>query len=169
MNNSAPVGVSGKRLTGWVLVAMLLVGGTLMYSLAVYSQLDVDRAHSNAAWRGVANELDERYRLAELLVAKSVDAEQLPMEVGERFRLSLDRFRTTASPAEQRLAAMELEQLLDNDALQIYELEIPDTLSTKIEEFNQSAQAIQERLASPGGRLLDIFLGFANPEEFSLR
>lgn len=173
---AGPPGISGKRLTLGVLVALVLIGVSLSYTLWTYNELDRARRTSVTAWRAVTEHLAQRYRTAEKMVAEGVDNRQLDMEFGEKFRLAIDAFRTTSLPEEQVNAAERLEQLLaaeDIAAKDIAaggaELEpLPAAAEAEIESYNLAREREKELLESWGGRLLDVFLKFEVPRPFSV-
>jgi hypothetical protein len=161
-------GISGKRLTVVVLVALIGTGLLLTYTLSVYSQLDLARKRADAQWREVATMLDARYRQAELAVAKGVDSHAVKMEFGEKFRLAVDGFRTTTSSASQQHSSELLEQLLAAEAEALGAVGVASELAQGIEAYNSHSSQIAKILASPGGRILDVFLGLPAPQPFRL-
>jgi hypothetical protein len=167
-----PPGISGKRLTAWVVVALGLIAVSLSYTLWSYNRLEVARSASQAAWREVTEHLSHRYRAAERSVAKAVDGRELPMEIGEKFRLAIDAFRTTALADQQFAAAMRVEQLLAEEAMADVQAALPemsDASLAAIDDFNQRRSLEQQLLHSWGGRILDIFLKFETPIPFSIQ
>ncbi len=158
-------GLSGKRVTAVVVLLLLLVGAWLSYTLWVYSQVDRARGETNIAWRNLVDRLDERYREAEKYVAKGVDARDIEMQLGEQFRLAVDRFRTTAQPSAQYITAEEIEKQLAGFK------DIPEPtaeLQLAVDRFNACLRQERDVLSSPGGRFLSVFLKFAEPEELRL-
>lgn len=164
-----PPSLSGKKVAVAMLVGMLVVGGGLGYSLWVYSQLDAARQATRQTWRNLASELDSRYRASELQLARGIDAATIPMEVGERFRLAVDRFRTTSDPLQQQAAAQAIEDLLQEPALSPV---APATggaeLPPLVDQYNAQRLEEQRILSGPGGRALDIFLEFPQTAAFRL-
>jgi hypothetical protein len=167
-----PPGISGKRLTVWVLVALGLIAISLSYTLWSYNRLEIARYASHAAWREVTEHLSSRYRVAERNVAKAVDGRQLPMEIGEKFRLAIDAFRTTSLPDQQFAAAERVEGLLAEESLADVHAALPQLSNESlaaIDAFNQHRSLEQQLLNSWGGRILDIFLKFESPSQFSVQ
>ena len=182
MNNQPPTGVSGKKLTLGVACALILLGGTLAYALGIYSQLDTARVETARAWRDLATHFDLEFRSLEREVALGVDAGRVPMEFGEQFRLLLDRFRTTGDALRQRNTLEELDRLIGalNSADTVMEhadaanqgdedresAGDESDLLAEIRHYNQSLDHERRLLKTWGGRLLQIFLKFDQPEDF---
>ena len=166
-----PAGISGKRLTGWVLAALAAIGIGLSTTLWTYNRLDAVRRESTDLWRSVTEHLSVRYRAAEKLVAQGVDSRQMKMEFGERFRLAVDAFRTTSLPAEQVAAAERLELLLADDEFQHYAdslPELPSEANSLIAEYNLSRERERKLLESWAGWMLALVLKFDSPRPFVL-
>ena len=136
---------------------MLIVGGWLSYTLWTYNRIDVARASTAQSWRQLAEQLSARYRAVESQIAAGVDERKIAMEFGERFRLAMDRFQTTAQSEPQFEAARELEALLSEQDLP---LETPAELSGAVEQFNDQIDSESQIIGSVGGRFLSIFLHF---------
>ncbi len=168
---ASPPGISGKRLTVWVLVGLAIIGVSLSTTLWTYNQLDVARRESTVAWRGVAEHLSGRYRAAERTVASGVGSRELKMEFGEKFRLAIDAFRTTSLPEEQLTAAERVENLLASSDYAPWIASLPaspDEMQAAIADYNLARQRESILLESWGGRVLDIFLKFDPPRPFAL-
>lgn len=164
-----PAGISGKRLTGWVLAALAAIGISLSTTLWTYSRLDAVRRDSNELWRSVTEHLSVRYRAAEKLVAQGVDSRQIKMEFGERFRLAVDAFQTTSLPAEQVAAAERLEKLLAGDDFQQFTdslPELPREANSLVAEYNRSREREKGLLESWTGWMLSLVLKFDPPRPF---
>lgn len=167
-------GISGKRLTLAVLATLIGTGLLLTYTLYVYSQLDEARKRADAQWREVATLLDSRYRGAELAVAKGVDSGAVKMEFGEQFRLAIDGFRTTSDSTKQQQTAVKLEQLLASEAARLSiggadsaaPLKSETPLLKSVEQYNADTAEITRILGTPGGKILDVFLGIPTPTPF---
>lgn len=158
-------GVSGRKVTVVVLLALAIVGGWVSYSLWCYSQIDLARASSAQAWRTLAEELSGRYRTIESLIAKGVDEESIAMEDGEKFQILVDRFRTTVQFAGQYAAAQDLEGLLTDVA------DLPaanSSMLSALTEFNDCMVNERSQLDRSGSRFLAFFLKFADPQELKL-
>ena len=98
----------------------LLVGGSVLlaaafftYILWLYGEVEKAAVLTTSAWRPVATALAPRYAKLEKIVAEGVDKRQLAMEMGEQFRLKIDRFRETGQAVQQVAAVNELEELLN--------------------------------------------------------
>ncbi len=170
-NTSQPPGISGPRLTLLTLIGLGLIGGCLSYTLWTYNRLDVARKARSESWRSLANELATRYRVAEKTVAAGVDSREIKMELGERFRLAIDQFRSTAQVAPQYDAAQKVEDLLADSGGTLAGAERDwikpsSQLRSAIEDYNSHLANERQVLSSPGGRLLGLFLSFPRPEDF---
>lgn len=171
----APPGVSGKRLTIVIILAMAALGLVISSTLWTYNRLDATRKQTAASWRSVTEELGPRYRAAEKVVAKQVDERELPMELGERFRLAIDRFRTTSLPKEQHAAAVALERFLASEDFRSHAFAENENamspspeLQQAITAYNRDLQRERDLLNSIGGRFLDFFMAFPEQAAFEL-
>lgn len=149
--------MSGRRVTSVVLASLLIVGGWLSYTLWTYNRIDVARANTAQSWRQLAEQLSVRYRGAESQIAAGVDERQIDMEFGERFRLAMDRFRTTAQSEPQFEAARELEDLLAEKRIPA---KSSGDLSAAVDQFNAKIDSESRVIDSVGGRFLSLFLHF---------
>lgn len=168
-SNTQSPGLSGKRVTLWLAITMLVVGAVLGYTLWVYSEFDKARGETAAAWRSLTVELDKRYqevdRQMQASAGESTDRERF----AEQLRLGLDGFRTTAQVNRQKTEAESLESLFSTGAASAgLLLSSPPELEELVSAFNQRLQTEREILSSPGGRILDIFLEFPQPPQFEL-
>lgn len=164
-----PPGISGRRVTAAVLIALVAVGGWLSYVLWSYNEIDQARAATSTSWLSLANQLSARYSKIESQIARGVDDQSIDMAFGERFRLVVDRFRTTAQGPLQYATALELEQLLAEETSVRSALPAPTPeLASAIEAHNQLLATERGWLDSPGGKFLSIFLKFSEPEQFAL-
>lgn len=153
-------GTSGKKVTLGVLAGLLIVGGWLSYCLWCYQKLDDARAESTVAWRALAEKLLVRYSVAERQVATGADDQTLELALAERFRLALERFRTTSQSSAQQGASQEIEALLS-------ELELGEVptgpLKDTLDAFNSSATAEAAVLSQAGNQFLGLFMKFQQP------
>jgi hypothetical protein len=163
-------GISGKRLTVWLLLALAAMGILISYTLWSYGRLDAHREETAVAWRAVTEELVPRYALAEGLVANEVARGEIPGEKGEQLRLAVDRFQTTSLTVEQEAAAREVETLLATVVDKpLLEQLAPDTsLQAAVEAYNASLARQSATIRSLGGRILSIFLYFPSVTPFSI-
>lgn len=161
-----PNGLSGKKLTIATVIGLVLVGATLAYVLWVYSELDRARAQSETAWRTLATELDDRYRRVESGQLEGDEKVSLPAELKE----SIEQFRSLTRRRTQQSSALAVEQLLTTtpELLAVAQGASPPKLDQALQAFNQSQARERGILDSLGGRVLDIFLSFAEPDEFEL-
>lgn len=163
--SSAPQGVSGRKLTSVVLVLLVVLGGGLSYVLWTYNKIDGHRAKAEVAWQDLANQLSSRYAIAEKELAKKVDNETEKMEVGEQFRLAVDRFRTSAQLNLQLQAARDVEKSLRESSW----LDAPsESITTALASYNGHLADVRNEIASPGGKFLSMFLNFANYDALEL-
>lgn len=168
-NSKNKPGMSGRRVTVTVLVGLVLVAAWLSYALWSYNRIDAARANTTVSWRELAEPLSKRYGRLEKEVAAGVDSREIDMQLGERFRLAIDRFRTTAQAPLQYVAAQDLEQVLAELASSGVELPpVSSEVAAAIEKHNACLRQETELLASPGGRFLLLFLRFTEPVEFSV-
>lgn len=158
-------GLSGRRVTLCVLAALVLVAGGVSYALFTYNRIDFARAQSADAWRELADQLAGRYRRAENAIARGVDKREIDMKWGEKFRLAVDRFRTTAQSTLQFAAACELEDLLRSQQMR---LEVSAGLRDAVAEYNVRRAVERSALDSWGGRFLSMFLQFPEPVDLDL-
>ncbi len=168
-SNTQSPGLSGKRVTLWLAISMLVVGAVLGYTLWTYSEFDKARAETAAAWRLLTVELDKRYQVAELELQPTTGAAPAVDSFAEQLRQSLDGFRTTAQVNRQQTEAKSLESLLSSGAASAgLSLSSPPELQEAVSAFNGRLQTERAILSSPGGRILDIFLEFPQPPQFEL-
>ncbi|MEO8269784.1 MAG: hypothetical protein ABI557_08690 [Aureliella sp.] len=166
-----PPGISGKRVTVWVIVALVAVGASLSYTLWTYNRLDVARGQSALAWRDATESLAERYRLAEFGLVESSANGATGETFSQEFQSAVDTFRTTSIVNEQVAAAERIEELLGSDKFRnpaFQALPSPEKLQNTLDEYNMRRQREQVLLKSLGGRILDIFLEFPDSKPFRL-
>ncbi len=160
---AAAPGVSGRKLTIVLLAALTLVGVALSYVLWSYNRVDDSRDQVVDAWNILFEELATRYRAVEKQVATGVDAQEMEMALGERFRLAIDQFRSTAQADVQLSAAMELEAIMKAANLQP---PLSASLQEAAEKYNQCVLELAQLLDTPGGQTLLLFLNLNPVEEF---
>ncbi len=166
-----PPGISGKRITSWVIVALVAIGVSLSYTLWTYNRIDAARAQSAHAWRSAVESLAERYRVAELGLAESVTNGVTSEVFSQQFQSAIDTFRTTSMVIEQVSAAEQMEELLGNSEFPApvrQALPSGTQLQNELDEYNQLRQRERLLLNSLGGRTLDIFLNFPDSQPFHL-
>lgn len=157
---------SGKRLTWSIIAALVLTVVSLSYVLGTYNQINVVRESAAENWRALVDTLSSRHRGFELSMAKGVDSEEVAMEVGERFRLALDRFRTSSRQSTQLEAALEIETLA-GDSLAV--IDGPsEELRQAISDFNSAQHQLGKLVRSPAGKMLTSVLLFDEATEFQL-
>ncbi|MEM7477042.1 MAG: hypothetical protein AAF483_18820 [Planctomycetota bacterium] len=152
-----PPGVSGKKVAIVVLALLIGLVGSISYVLSSYNSIDDARKEAGTAWIELADELSARYKQVELDVAKRVDDRSIDMELGEEFRLALDRFRGTSILEKQLLASQALEQLLSKMGC---EEEPTASAMEYATAFNECIDDVQRRFGSLGGQILGLFLNF---------
>ncbi|MCA9126191.1 MAG: hypothetical protein KDB22_03860 [Planctomycetales bacterium] len=157
--NSIP-GLSGKRVTLFVLFGLLGIGTALTFTMWSYSSLNRVREETRLAWRDLAEQLTWRYRRLEQSVASAVDAGDAPIAWAERFRLAIDRYRTTVQYVDQYATAREVEDLLANCDFDLGNLAPTPELEHELTRFNECLANERHQLAKPGSLFLDIFLEF---------
>ena len=116
-SSAAVQGYSGK-------VVVPILAGTLVISLVcmvfgfnAVSALEASQEEIEASWQAAATDLSDRYKQAELAIAKSANAGQIDIAFSEKFTTALERFRSTTRPFDQSAAAQGIESLLaDFDA-----------------------------------------------------
>lgn len=161
----APQGVAGKNVTRLVIVALLVTIVGISYVLGTYNQIDVRRGDVEVSWRALTSELAERYRVVEREIASGVDDQSTAMELGERFRLAVDRFRTTAQRAPQVEAAREIEDLIPQAGVQLASTE---TLEQSLTDFNADQARLGELIETPAGKVLGLVLILDDTRPFEL-
>ncbi|QDV22768.1 hypothetical protein [Aureliella helgolandensis] len=167
--NTPPPGVSGRRITAIVILSLVVGGAFLSYELWSYNRLDAARAATQQAWRSLTDPLSQRYRKIELAVAERVDSESLDMAWAEKFRLTVDRFRTTALPDLQFQTSQELEELLSVSTLSPEVLQTENVqLADALRSYNRTLDQERQLLHSPACKFLGIFLKFNEPVELQL-
>lgn len=159
----AQPGMSGRKLTMGLLLALAMVAAGLSYVLWSYNRVDSQRASVNASWNQLVEELAQRYRPLELQIARGVDERQIEMELGERFRLAMERFRSTAQPHLQWAAAADLESLLQAAGVST---SLSPSAASAAEAYNAEVRELHRLLESPGGRILVQFLNFSDVNLF---
>lgn len=160
-----PAGFSGRRLTSILVLALVVVGVGMSFLLWNYNSVRQSRDATLQAWRVLVGQLDTRYRMAEITISKGVDDTSVDMALGERFRLALDRFRTTSQPTLQLNGAIELEELVVQSAVPL-----PPTteLLSAIDAYNAQLDAHGRVLDSPGGTAISTILSFERPAAFAI-
>lgn len=166
-----PSGVSGKRVTTWVVAALVTVGVAISFTLWTYNRLDAVRADSATAWRETTHALSDRYRAAEQQVAEAVASGALDADFQQSFEVAVDRFRTTSIAVDQVAAAERVEELLGSSSVPAEVLQaIPPTeqLNAQLDQYNQ--QRLRERVLrnSFGGKMLELFLSLPASTPFRL-
>ena len=161
--STPPAGLSGRKVTFWLLIGFAVCGIWIAYTLSSYSRIDQARKDRSTNWRKVSELLDARYRKIELDLSRAVDAGEIPIESGERFRLAIDEFRTTAQPERQYRAASATEKSLQSLRDQLTLPALNDSLGAALDQHNQLTDLLQQRLDSVGGSFLAIFLQFDEP------
>lgn len=165
---SSQPGMSGRRVTLIVLLLLIVIGVILSYTLWSYGQLGAIRKHKQAAWAELREPLADRYRVLEKIVAAGVDDTSIPMAWGEKFRLAVDSFRTTAQVTYQYDAAIEVEKLLAEAEFAFPAAAQDSSLTEAVERFNAQLDRETQQLTTPGCQLLDVFLEFPPPGQFKL-
>lgn len=166
-----PPGISGKRVTIWVILGLVVIGVSLSYTLWTYNRLDAARARSALAWRNAIESLAERYRAAELGLAESVAGGATSEAFSQQFQSAADTFRTTSMVNEQVAAAERIEELLGSVEFpsQVRQaLPSAAQLQSELDKYTQLRKRELVLLNSLGGRILDIFLEFPNSPPFQL-
>ena len=166
-----PPGISGKRVTLWVITGLVVVGVSLSYALWTYNRLDAARAQSASAWRGAMESLAERYQAAELGLAESAASGATSDEFNQQFKSAVDTFRTTSIVNEQVFAAERIEVLIGSGEFPSQARQTllsPTQLLVALDEYNQRRDRERVLLKSLGGRILDIFLEFPDSQPFHL-
>jgi len=164
----------------------LLVGGSVLlgaafftYVLWLYGEVEKAAILTTAAWRPVATELAPRYAKLEKLVAEGVDKRQLAMELGEQYRLKIDRFRGTGQAVQQVSVANAMEELFDkigeslcatpaaSDLAARWQASIGGSseLQKALELYNVKVREQKRWRASFGGSLLLTFIKLPEPSE----
>ncbi len=158
-------GISGRKLTIAVVAALVIVGASLSFTLWSYNRIQTSRKQMEGAWTNVVDRLSERYQSAERLIADAIDERQMDMRLGERFRLEIDRFRSSVQPSVQLEAAQQLESLLDEAGQAIGS----DASTSKlVAGFNDAVGAYERELDSWGGSLVSAFLNLPEPNRLEL-
>ncbi len=168
---SPPGGVSGKRVTIWVVLALLGIGIGLSATLWTYNSLDAARAASAAAWRATTPLLDQRYRALEQQLAKAAAESTATVDFQQRFESAVDRFRTTSIAVDQVAAAENVEQLLGSSGFPKAALRAnpPTTqLLARLADYNQQRLRERSLRESFGGRMLELFLSLPASTPFHL-
>lgn len=168
---SPPAGVSGKRVTIWVVLALLGIGIALSATLWTYNSLDAARDASAIAWREATVELDQRYRAVERQLAEAASEATVSADLRQRFELAVDRFRTTSIAVDQMAAAENVEQLLGSNDFPAAVLRAnPPTaeLRARLDTYNQQRLRERELRESFGGRMLELFLSLPASTPFHL-
>ncbi len=164
----------------------ILVGGSVLlgaafftYVLWLYGEVENAAKSTTAAWRPVATELSPRYSTLEKLIAEGVDKRQLAMELGEQFRLKIDRFRGTGQAVQQVAMANELEELFDKIGKSLAATPVASDLAERwqasiggsaelqrvLELYNVQVRQQKRWRASFGGSVLLAFIKLPEPSE----
>ena len=175
MSQSAPTppppGISGKRVTGWVIAGLAVIGVVLSYTLWTYNQLDAARLRSAVAWRSVAESLAERYRSAAAGLDENATQEATAEAFSQNFKASVDAFRTISIVSDQVAAAERVEKLLESPELPTAvrpSLQPSPQLQSELTQYNRIRLRERVLLESFGGWILDIFLEFPDSHPFQL-
>lgn len=174
-----PRGWNGKQMALFVGGSVLLGAAFFTYVLWLYGEVENAAKLTTAAWRPVATELAPRYAKLEKLVAEGVDKRQLAMELGEQFRLKIDRFRGTGQAVQQVAMANELEELFDKIGKSLAATPAASELATQwqanigasselhtaLDLYNVQVQKQKRWRASFGGSILLAFIKLPEPSE----
>ncbi len=166
-----PPGISGKRITLWVIVGLVVIGGSLSYTLWTYNRFDAARAQSAQAWRGAIELLAERYHAAELGLAEGIAKGATSDAFGQELQTAVDTFRTTSIVNEQVSAAERIEELLGSGEFPSQARQAllsPTQLQAALDEYNLRRNRERVLLKTLGGRILDLFLEFPESQPFQL-
>ncbi len=166
-----PPGISGKRVTLWVITGLVVIGVSLSYTLWTYNRLDAARAQSANAWRGAMESLAERYHAAELGMAESAAGSATSEEFNQQLKSAVDTFRTTSIVNEQVSAAERIEELIGSGEFPSrvrQALPRSARLQSELEHYNQQRRSELRLLDSPGGKILEVFLNFPDSQPFQL-
>jgi hypothetical protein len=177
--NGPPRGWNGKQMALLVGGSVLLGAAFFTYLLWLYGEVEEAAEKSTSAWRPVASELAPRYAKLEKLVAEGVDNRQLAMELGEQFRLRIDRFRGTGQAVQQVAMANELEELFEkidkslaatpaaSDLADRWKASIAGSsaLQEALELFNVQVREQKQWRDSFGGAVLLAFIKLPEPSE----
>lgn len=166
-----PGGVSGKRVTTWVVAALLTISIALSFTLWTYSRLDAARVASATAWRKLTPALNDRYRAAQLNLSSGVAADAATDDFQQTLASAIDRFRTTSIVVDQVAAAERVEELLGSREFPAHILPAnPPTpqLRTELEHYNQQRQHERRLRAGLGGQLLELFFALPPSTPFNL-
>jgi hypothetical protein len=177
--NKPPRGWNGKQMALLVGGSVLLGAAFFTYILWLYGEVEEAANKSTSAWRPVATELAPRYAKLEKLVAEGVDNRQLAMELGEQFRLNIDRFRGTGQAVQQVAVANELEALFDKidkslgatpaatDLAERWKASLggSSALQDALELYNVQVREQKKWRASFGGAVLLAFIKLPEPSE----
>ncbi|MCC6511639.1 MAG: hypothetical protein IT423_21245 [Pirellulaceae bacterium] len=163
-----PASLSGRRVT-LVLLAILLGTGGLFYWVTVaYGAYNAARRQTDSTWHTLATELDLRYRSIDKRVAQGVDATEIDMRLGEKWRVARDKFSGTSLNSLQITAACELEELIDQLPKPAMAQPASDPLQRALEDFNQAANAQRNVGQTAGSKLLKLLLNLPDPPKFEL-
>lgn len=178
---NSPKGISGKRLAIGVVACLAVIFSVGFWCARAYSQLNSARQATDEAWRNVARVLDARYRDLEKPIAACVENRHCDPQWGQQWRSAVDRFRTSAVPQSQRLAAGEAEDTLARLPTSAHAT-LPDELGRLFDQagrasaeldgvlskYRDACQRERSLLSTVGVRLLDVMLVFRQPQELSL-
>ena len=166
-----PPGISGKRVTLWVITGLVVIGVSLSYTLWTYNRLDAARSQSASAWRSAMELLAERYHAAELGLAESTADSASSDEFNQQLKSAVDTFRTTSIVNEQVFAAERVEELIGSGQFPSrvrQALPRSAQLQSELERYNQRRRSELRLLDSLGGKILDVFLNFPDSQPFQL-
>ncbi|GIW98039.1 MAG: hypothetical protein KatS3mg111_1372 [Pirellulaceae bacterium] len=161
-----PANTVGRRLVIGTAIAIAVGVLGLLALVQWHVQSERLREEIVASWRPVAALLDLRYRMIEREVAAAVDAEELPIAWAERFRLAIDRFRTTVDAARQIEAAAMVEQVLSEQRQ--YAAPPSDELLSAVDALNEAIGDYLKWRTSVPARLLRVFVTLPDVPEFAL-
>jgi hypothetical protein len=158
-NEIGPTGISGKKLTRWIIGLMILVGAAIAYLLNLYDRVEDIRLSAARNWREVAATLDPQYRQIE--AALDTPPVELDSNWIQEFRRQADQFRTATNTESQCEHALKLENALNqHPALRVNREQISPQLASQIAAYNQDVLAENKLRKSIGGKILFTLMPF---------
>ncbi len=151
-------GVSGRKLTTFILSFLVVVGGSLAYLLSVYDRMDDQRAKTSEVWRGVANALDLNYKQIVKLSAAELGVEE---QWTQQFAEQAEQFRTATNIEAQLATASQIEGRLSELAASSSQPKLPEveaSLKEQIDLYNQNIDAETKILQSWAGSFVHKIL-----------
>lgn len=154
-------GLSGPKITVILLILLSGLCGSIIFTLAVYDRLNAARTATDEQWRRLSNLLSNDYQQLSqrTLTDQTIADQRLRTRQQQDILKSVDYFRTTVQPEQQRLMAEQVENLSAQEESSDWRLPAASSeLKESVLQYNQCLARERNILSSMGGKLLQTIL-----------